>query len=369
VAILVRAPQIDANSETMTITSIDVTLNDRVEKGVPLASLETMKTIMVIEAPGSGYVRKILIRLGEEVSVAAPMFVLSATRDEDVPDDLNGTAAKGESLQATPEVRVTLKARQLAEESGIDITQVAPSDGKSVRTADVLTFLNRRIGVPSPTSSASQTRKFTEFEKGAAQSLAFSKNEAIAAYLERVTNMQPLVDYAKNLQAQKSWMLDPLLPLLGWCYVQSILKNPALNTMCRRDEIYTPDKINLGFTIDVQGDLYIATVLDAGQYDQIGFVESFFQLQRKAMKRALTREEQSAATIGVSSLAAFGITKHQPLLLPNSSVMLAHSAPLPFGSPRGLWSTLGATYDHRIHNGAQIARTLGHISRALQEIK
>ncbi len=73
-------------------------------------------------------------------------------------------------------------------------------------------------------------------------------------------------------------------------------------------------------------------------------------------------------TIGITSLAAFNITKHQPILPPYTSVILAHSSSLPFDVHGHEYSVLDVTYDHRIHNGVSVSDLLLNISHQISNL-
>ena len=65
----------------------------------------------------------------------------------------------------------------------------------------------------------------------------------------------------------------------------------------------------------------------------------------------------SGATVGFSSMARWAVSRHVPVLLPQTAFMIAHTAPLN-GS-----ACLGATYDHRVLNGGGVVRALQTLSR------
>ena len=81
------------------------------------------------------------------------------------------------------------------------------------------------------------------------------------------------------------------------------------------------------------------------------FVEELGRLQRAAMKHSLKPEQTSDATIGFSSMARWNVTRHIPVLLPRTGLMVAHCA-----------ASLGATYDHRLLTGFDVVQVLRALS-------
>jgi hypothetical protein len=51
----------------------------------------------------------------------------------------------------------------------------------------------------------------------------------------------------------------------------------------------------------------------------------------------------------------WGLCRHMPILPPHVSLMVAHSV-----DAKGQ-AILGATYDHRVLNGGEVAQTLKHL--------
>ena len=278
------------------------------------------------------------------------------------------------------------KARLLARNNGIDIAALTPVDGR-IRVEDVQGAIDAvvrsgAVASPKPAPAASPSsatglpsvtkfdlqhsrRDLGKTELGTIATLNWSKNSADPTYLETVIDLAPLKARAKTLREEHKWIFDPLFGLLAWHYVQFAKKNPELASTCDGKTMVQFEDINLGFTIDVRGTLYLTVLRKAGEFEQKEFLEALFSLQRKAKKRKLSAEEQSGLTLGITSLSSFGVTKHQPILPPHTSVMLAHSDPLPF-SPEGTdWTVIGATYDHRVHNGAKMAAMLKHLANAV----
>ena len=56
--------------------------------------------------------------------------------------------------------------------------------------------------------------------------------------------------------------------------------------------------------------------------------------------------------MGISSMARFHATRHVPVLLPYTALMVAHAA------PKEGAAVIGATYDHRVLTGADAMAVL-----------
>src|SRR5262249_1300554 len=63
--------------------------------------------------------------------------------------------------------------------------------------------------------------------------------------------------------------------------------------------------------------------------------------------------ESSGATVSLSSMARWGVSRHTPILPPQTSLIVAHAA-----SDRSGTAVLGATYDHRLLTGFDVVNVL-----------
>ena len=88
------------------------------------------------------------------------------------------------------------------------------------------------------------------------------------------------------------------------------------------------------------------------------FIDRLTELQRNALARRLRSDETSGATIAFSSMARWNVTRHIPVLPPQTALIVAHAAPSSDGR-----ATLGATYDHRVLTGFEALSTLAEINR------
>ena len=121
---------------------------ERIEKGELLFELETEKLVEEVEARGSGVLRKILVQEGDIVPVSETIGII-AEPDEELPTDLRAPTnieapeikeiKKAVSPEPTGRIRISPVARKLANESGIDVTNiVGTGPGGRIVKADVL---------------------------------------------------------------------------------------------------------------------------------------------------------------------------------------------------------------------------------------
>jgi pyruvate dehydrogenase E2 component (dihydrolipoamide acetyltransferase) len=120
---------------------------DRVTKGEPIVEIETDKVTVEIEAPASGVLREVTAREGDVVPVGQTIAVVVEEAGSG-PAALAGTAAPV-GLKASP------LARKLAEQHGVDLAQVRTSSGR-IEKADVLAYVESGRTSTAPDGTAAR---------------------------------------------------------------------------------------------------------------------------------------------------------------------------------------------------------------------
>ena len=133
---------------------------EEVQKEEPLLEIETDKTTIEVESRGAGILKKILVQEGEEAPIAAIIGYI-AKKDEVLPVEVN---QKTELLTKKPSAKIAVEplktvsnvedverikasplAKKLADELGIDISQVAGTGpGGRITREDILAFASKK---------------------------------------------------------------------------------------------------------------------------------------------------------------------------------------------------------------------------------
>ena len=188
--------------------------------------------------------------------------------------------------------------------------------------------------------------------------VAWHRDRAAAAYLELEYDPKPWEEHAARYATQHKLMLSPLLPLMAFRLAVLGREKPMINATIVDDRRYQYRPVNLGFTVQVGATLYLTVVRDAHDMDAARFIGALGEVQRHAMAHRLPASEASGATLSFSSMARWNVSRHIPILPPYTSLIVAHAAPRSAGG-----AVLGATYDHRLLTGFDVAQVLQALSR------
>jgi pyruvate dehydrogenase E2 component (dihydrolipoamide acetyltransferase) len=119
--------------------------------------------------------------------------------------------------------------------------------------------------------------------------------------------------------------------------------------------------VNVGVAVDVEGDLYVVVVRDAGAKAPKTIARELRGLQYMALRRRLNAEQLSGGTITVTSMIGRGIQRFQPIPYPQQAAIVGIADVEPDSSR----TALTLVFDHRIANGTQAAEFLGAITESL----
>jgi pyruvate/2-oxoglutarate dehydrogenase complex dihydrolipoamide acyltransferase (E2) component len=354
-------PRVNNNDDSVRLTAFLVTPGTSVKQGDPVADVETDKATFTVEADQDGYLLAFCFETGETVAVGSVLAWIGATATEAVPVAAPApTAAPTGATTGTP----TLKAAILLSQYGLQARDV-PASGERLSAADIETYVSARgltptarslpsapVAVPQSPPEPGKQIHLSPPARGMLRTVSWQKSDAVPGYLEISWDAKPWTEYAAAFQKNRRLMLSPLLSLLAWKLTRAVAARPLANSTIFADQSWQYDHVNLGFTVQVGANLVVVVIREAEKLDQAAFVSRLTSLQRGAMRNSLRPEETSGATIGFSSMARWPVTRHVPVLLPHTAIMLAHTAATAQNA------CLGATYDHRVLNGEDVVDIL-----------
>ncbi len=136
---------------------------DTVRKGEPILEIETDKITVEIESPASGVLGNVTAQEGDVVPVGQTIAVIAAPNEAGavataVASAPAAAAASAASSSAAPPttVKASPLARKIAEQHGIDISQIRTASGR-VEKADVLAHVER-LNAPAAAGNGAAAR-------------------------------------------------------------------------------------------------------------------------------------------------------------------------------------------------------------------
>jgi len=359
----ILTPRINNNDDTVRLSKLLVAIGTLVRPGDLLLEVETDKASYTVEAEKEGYLLAVNAQEGDTVDVGSVIAWIGTTPHEIVPTQ------KGIVTNQVTSAEPSLKARMLLAQYGLKSSQILSSVDKltaadvehHIRTHGMEPLRNSahfaRAKTSTSPSTPGRTVPLTPEQHGMLRTVQWHSQEAVPAFLEVSYDPASWKRYAADFQKANRLMIDPLVSLKAWRLVEIAKQRPEINATLVGDQKHIYDHVNFGFTVQVGEKLYVVVVRKAESLTAIEFVKRLGELQRAAMKDILRPDETSGATIVFSSMARWNVTRHIPILVPQTALIVAHTTAGP------TTACIGATYDHRLLNGWDVVRTLADWSK------
>ena len=387
---------------------------DTIASGDVLAEVETDKATMELVARGDGILRKIFLGAGGTADVGAVIGVIAA-EDEDISEisGVSGAAALAaasveevvvsktdpdpvveEPTSGTTEivplastggrVKASPLARRLAEQAGVDISQVPGSaPGGRVVKRDIEAAKASGDATPAPSVAPSWTRDESEYEdvqtsqmrKTIAKRLITSIGPVPTFYLTVDVDMSRAMEARKSMNAMlktegaKVSVNDIVLKAVAG----ALRQHPNCNAQWHDGFIRRFKAVHIGVAVAVEDGLITPVVRHAHLKGITQIGAEVKELAGRAREKKLKPEEYTGATFSVSNLGMFGIHEFTAIINPPEAGILAvggiDDTPVAVDGEVVVRPRMRITMscDHRVIDGAQGSRFLQTLKGMLEE--
>ncbi|MCB8983817.1 MAG: 2-oxo acid dehydrogenase subunit E2 [Ardenticatenaceae bacterium] len=410
-------PSLGTDMEAGTLYEWFVKPGDAVQRGDVIASVETAKGVIDIEIFEDGRIDQLLVEPGTEVPVGTPIAVVVGAEPvaaaavpvpvpaaaEAHPMDQKALVrpSKPEPAHNGKRVRVSPVARKLAEELGVDLSQiVGTGPNGAISRADVEEFQRRGAAAPrveetappsrveqqpvvekpaeQPTKAAAQ-KGSTEFQaamrRAIAAAMARSNREIPHYYLETRLDMgRPLAWL--EAENQKRPIRDRILPvvLLIKATAKALVDVPDLNGYWVDDALRPSEAIHIGFAIALrQGGLVTPAIHHADLKSLEELMAAMSDLIMRTRAGRLRSSELTDATITLTNLGDMGVEKVYGVIYPPQVALVGFGKvmeqPWAVNGLLGVRPVLTVTLagDHRASDGRRGGQFLDVLAKHLQE--
>ena len=299
------------------------------------------------------------------------------------------TGKKTISAFASPSVR------RFARELGADINVITGTGDKGrILKADVQEWVKTSLKSGGSASLLADTRMpeidFSKF--GAIEHQNLSRIQKLSGkHLHRCwvniphvtqqdqADITDLEDFRKSLNAEQrdSGAKITLLPLVMKAVAATLRAYPAFNASLTADgeQLILKNYINIGVAVDTPEGLVVPVVRDVDKKGIRQLAQDLAEVSQRARDRKLTPNDMEGGSFTISSLGGIGGTAFTPIVnAPEVAILgVSRSSMQPVYSngefvPR-LMLPLSLSYDHRVIDGANGARFIVYLSRALADLK
>ncbi|HEX6150754.1 dihydrolipoamide acetyltransferase family protein [Nocardioides sp.] len=393
---LLRMPGVSANATDAVLSDWLVAEAGEFSASDALATIETDKALVDVEADDSGVVLKTLVVPGTRVEVGAPIAVLGAPgeRVDDLDALLRDLGVATPAPASNGRVFASPLARRMARDANIPIEEV-PGTGPRQRVLrrDVESALAARAsaastssvvevrGAPAPSLETpddghpsyedvphSRVRRLT------AERLVASKREAPHFYLRATVRAERLVALRAELNDAlgEDGVKVSVNDLVVMAVAAAHRRVPELNVTWTDDAVRRWHSVDVAVAVATDRGLVTPVLRDVGNRSITSIAAAVRELAGQAREGRLRQEGLEGGSITVTNLGMYGVEEFAAIINP------PHAAILAVGSVReepvvedgavvpGSVMTLTLSVDHRPVDGVVAARWLAALTELLE---
>ena len=408
---VIKIPSL-GDAENTEVIEICVNPGDSVGSEDSIVVLESEKAAMDVPASKNGVVKKVLVKIGDEVKEGDDFLEIEITEEEIKEDDSDkedendiqeDDHAGAEKITKKKKVEETIEepkfessasgiyagpaVRKLAREFGIDLNKVIATGPRNrILKEDLHKFVKSKLegssgGIPKmPSIDFSEFGNveeidLTKFQKTSALNLQQSWITIPHVTQHDETSIDELLTLRKSLMEKFKVKVSPLAFFakgISKLLEEFPLFNASIdmNTM----KIIKKDFINLGIAVDTPQGLIVPNIKSANKMSIREISDEIARLANLSKSRKIKVEDLKGSTFTISSLGSFGGKFFTPIINPPEvailgisksydSVLLIDNKPISITN-----LPISLSYDHRIINGVQGVEFTSRFCEILSDI-
>lgn len=381
--------------ESCVITAWFKEKGDQVQKGDLLFSYETDKASFDEEAQVDGIMLDIFFEEWDEVPVLTNVCVIGEEgedtsrfnphlldgkpdkKEEKVQVEAAGLAAVAEKEVETKEERLKIspRARRLAEETGVDYRQITPTGPQDrIIAQDILAARPWDPQGEQPAPADYEEVELSRSRMLIAERMSTSSATAPQVTLNTSFDASELLALRKKLKADQSSALNQITinDMVVYAVAKTILNYRELNAHFVQGRLHLYRHAHLGVAVDTEKGLLVPTLFNAEQKSLQETSQETKQLIEKSRAGSINPDYLQGATFTVTNLGSLGIESFTPILnLPQTGILGVNSIGWRMKEEEGehvYYPAMGLSlvFDHRAVDGAFGARFLQELTANLE---
>ena len=354
-----------------------VKVGDVVKENQPLVEIITEKVTVELPSPADGTITKIGPDAGKIVKVGEVIVVIDDGKEdkgieessEDVIEvekkDIIIEKNKSNKIIATPAVK------RLAKEMGVDINRVVGTEEEGrITEKDVKSYSKLEV------QSNEERIAFRGTRRTIAERLSKSSDRVVQAWIMEeidMTNVTKLKNELKETSTEEIKLT--YMPFFVKAVIRSLKSSPRINASLdeEKEDIVIKKDYNIGIATDTEQGLLVPVIKKAQDKDIITIAKEIEELSREAKKGELELADTQGGTFTITNIGAIGGISSIPIVNYPEVAILAINKIM---KKVVLWEGeivardrvyLSLSFDHRVLDGADVARFLNSIKKYIEE--
>ena len=351
---------------------------DTVQEGEPLVEVETAKLETEMESTTSGVVARILVSEGSTVPIRTVLAIIAAPGEEvsrtsgpppTAPSHAESpTAPAPAATSPQPGIQVVPAARRLAQQHGIDLSQVR---GTGPRGRILIEDVEKAVEASSKPSV--EVVPITGMRKAIATRMLESVLSMAQVTLTTEADVTDAMKIREGLARQSTeGGLSPLVLIIK-ATGRALKEHPRMNAIQREGAVELVGEINIGIAVSLDEGLIVPTIRRTDEKSLAEIARESRDLSNKAREGKASYDEVTGGTFTITNLGAYDIDAFTPIINPPQVGILgvgrAVEKPVIHQGEiaRRSMMFLSLTFDHRVIDGAPAAEFLRTVKAHLED--
>ncbi|BCS05167.1 putative dihydrolipoamide succinyltransferase [Aspergillus luchuensis] len=378
---VVKVPQMAESITEGTLKQFSKQIGDYVERDEEIATIETDKIDVSVNAPESGTIKEFLVGEEDTVTVGQDLVKLELggapeTKKEDANEKPAAPAAADKPTASEPEKP---KAPEAPQSSSEKATPSEPSPSK--KTEPVATKPQAsEPAKPSVGGREERRVKMNRMRLRIAERLKQSQNTAASLTTFNEVDMSSLMEFRKLYKddvLKKTGVKLGFMSAFSRACVLAMKDVPAVNASIEGpnggDTIVYRDYVDISVAVATEKGLVTPVVRNAETMDLVGIEKAIADLGKKARDNKLTIEDMAGGSFTISNGGVFGSLMGTPIInLPQTAVLGLHAIkdkPVAVNGKVEIrpMMYLALTYDHRLLDGREAVTFLVKVKEYIED--
>ncbi|KAL8375733.1 hypothetical protein RB595_007040 [Gaeumannomyces hyphopodioides] len=373
---VVKVPQMAESISEGTLKQFLKQVGDYVELDEEIATIETDKIDVAVNAPAAGTIKELLAAEEDTVVVGQDLLRL----DTDGAPPAGGAEKKAEPPKETEEKKPEpeSKPEPPKEEAAPKKQETAPPPPPKKEAAKEAP--KESSGAPTLGSREERKVKMNRMRLRIAERLKQSQNTAASLTTFNEVDMSAIMEFRKLYKDEvlkKTGVKLGFMSAFSRAAVLAMRDLPAVNASIEGpnggDTIVYRDYVDISVAVATEKGLVTPVVRNVEAMDLVGIEKSIADLGKKARDGKLTIEDMAGGTFTISNGGVFGSLMGTPIInLPQSAVLGLHAIkerPVAVNGKVEIrpMMYLALTYDHRLLDGREAVQFLVKIKEYIED--
>ena len=354
-----------------------VKVGDIVKENQPLVEIITEKVTVELPSPADGTIIKIGPEAGKIAKVGEVIVVIDDGKEDDNVKEGSKEEIKVDKKEVIKEeikskkVIATPAVKRLAKEMGIDITKVVAT-GEEGRITEKDVKLYSKLEV----QSNEERIAFRGTRKTIAERLAKSSDRVVQAWIMEEIDMTKVTELKNKLKESSSEDIKlTYMPFFVKAVIRSLKSSPRINASLdeETEDIVIKKDYNIGIATDTEQGLVVPVIKKAQEKNIKEIAKEIEELSIEAKSGKLGLEDTQGGTFTITNIGAIGGISSIPIVnYPEVAILAINKIMKKVVHWEGNIVArdrvyLSLSFDHRVLDGADVARFLNSIRKCLED--